>query len=43
MFICKTQILKKYYDTIFPWLKKCEKIFGFNNLDGYGKKGFTDF
>ena len=26
-----------YYNSIFPWLERCEKIFGFN-LDGYGLK-----
>ena len=36
MFICKKHILKNYYETIFPWLKKCEDIFGFKDLKGYG-------
>ena len=37
MFICKSKkIINQYYETIFEWLEKCEKIFGFN-LDGYGK------
>ena len=36
MFICKSKnLLKKYYETIFPWLEKCEKIFKFQNLKGY--------
>ena len=43
MFICKTKILKKYYEVIFPWLKKCEKIFGFNNLKGYGSQRIYGF
>ena len=43
MFICKTEILKNYYDVIFPWLKKCENIFGFNKLNGYGKKRIYGF
>ena len=43
MFICRTRILKDYYETIFPWLKKCEKVFGFDKLDGYGKKEFMVF
>ena len=38
MFVCKTEILKKYYNTIFPWLTKCEDIFEFENLQGYGLK-----
>ena len=38
MFICKSkQKLKNYYDDLFPWLEKCEKLFGFNSLKGYGK------
>ena len=37
MFVCKSKkIMMKYYETVFEWLLKCEKIFGFN-LDGYGK------
>ena len=43
MFICKTDILKNYYDTVFPWLKRCESIFGFNNLDSYGLKRIYGF
>ena len=38
MFICKSKyILKTYYETIFPWLERCEKLFGFENLKGFGK------
>ena len=38
MFICKSKkILKDYYSTIFPWLERCEKLFGFENLKGFGK------
>ena len=43
MFICKTNILKKYYEVVFPWLEKCEKIFGFNNSNDYGKKRIYGF
>ena len=33
MFICKSKkILKNYYDSVFPWLERCEKDFGFDNL-----------
>ncbi len=36
MFICKSKtLLTEYYETIFPWLEKCEDIFGFKNLHGY--------
>jgi len=38
MFICKSKKkLKNYYETLFPWLEKCEKLFGFENLKGFGK------
>ena len=37
MFICKSKkLLKSYYDDIFPWLESCEKLFGFEDLKGYG-------
>ena len=33
MFMCRSKkILNNYYTSIFPWLEKCEKIFGFNSL-----------
>jgi hypothetical protein len=38
MFICKSKnILKNYYSTLFPWLEGCEKLFGFENLKGFGQ------
>jgi len=38
MFICKSkEKLKKYYEDLFPWLEKCEHLFGFNSLKGYGQ------
>jgi len=43
MFICKTEILKKYYDVVLPWLEKCENLFGFNHLDTYGLKRIYGF
>ena len=44
MFICQSKIkMKKYYDTLFPWLERCEKIFGFDNLHGYGKQRIYAF
>ena len=43
MFICKSkEILKLYYDSLFPWLERCEKEFGFN-LEGYGLKRIYGF
>ena len=37
MFITKSsEIINKYFDEVFSWLKKCENIFGFN-LTGYNK------
>ena len=35
MFIARPSIHKKWFDTLFPWLQRCEKIFGFNSLKGY--------
>ena len=37
MFICKSKkIIINYYNAVFDWLDRCEKIFGFK-LQGYGK------
>ena len=35
MFISKKKIINKWFDTLFPWLERCEKEFGFRNLKGY--------
>ena len=44
MFICKSKnILKGYYDSVFPWLSRCENEFGFNNLSGYGLQRIYGF
>ena len=44
MFICKNkEILFSYYDSIFPWLESCEKIFGFTNLKGFGLQRIYGF
>tara|TARA_B100002003_G_C14025275_1_gene494376 strand:+ start:205 stop:1023 length:819 start_codon:yes stop_codon:yes gene_type:complete len=38
MFICKSKKkLKDYYEDLFPWLEKCEKLFGFEDLKEFGK------
>jgi len=38
MFICKSKKkLRNYYEDLFPWLEKCEKLFGFKNLKSYGQ------
>ena len=43
MFICKSKDkLKMYYESLFPWLERCESEFGFN-LDGYGLKRIYGF
>jgi hypothetical protein len=37
MFICKSKnLMNDYFKSIFSWLERCEKIFGFN-LHGYAK------
>ena len=44
MFICKNKkILNSYYNCIFPWLQKCENIFAFKNLKGYGLQRIYGF
>ena len=35
MFIAKPKIMDKWFNTLFPWLERCEKIFGFDSLHGY--------
>ena len=43
MFICKSKkLLKLYYESLFPWLERCEGIFGFD-LEGYGMKRMYGF
>jgi hypothetical protein len=43
MFICKSnKILNDYYESVFPWLERCEKEFGFE-LEGYGLKRIYGF
>ena len=38
MLICKSKkLLNNYYNSVFKWLFKCEELFGFKNLSGYGK------
>ena len=44
MFICKNKdILYSYYDSLFPWLLECEKIFGFKDLKGFGLRRIYGF
>ena len=36
LYVCRSKkIMNNYYSSLFPWLERCEKIFGFN-LKGYG-------
>ena len=35
MYISKSIILEKWFETLFSWLFKCEHTFGFKNLKGY--------
>jgi hypothetical protein len=35
MFIAKPVIANLWFSKLFPWLFRCEKIFGFDNLKGY--------
>ena len=38
MFIAKPKILNNWFNDVFTWLKNCEEIFGFKNLEGYETK-----
>jgi hypothetical protein len=35
MFIAKIDIANQWFEKLFPWLSRCEKIFSFENLKGY--------
>jgi hypothetical protein len=35
MFIAKSSIANKWFNVLFPWLLRCEKVFGFSKLSGY--------
>ena len=35
MFISKPEIINKWFESLFSWLEKCEKIFEFENLKDY--------
>ena len=38
MFIAKPEIHNAWFSTLFPWLERCEKVFGFQSLEGYRTK-----
>ena len=38
MFIAKPKIANRWFNTLFPWLLRCEEEFGFKNLQGYDKQ-----
>ena len=43
MFVCKSKkIIKGYYNSVFPWLQRCEKVFGFKS-GSYGKTRIYGF
>ena len=43
MFVCKSKkIINNYYNSVFPWLKRCEKIFGFKS-GSYGETRIYGF
>ena len=35
MFITKPEIMNNWFNELFKWLERCEKIFNFDNLKGY--------
>lgn len=38
MFIAKPKILNQWFETLFPWIFRCENFFGFSELKGYDTK-----
>ena len=43
MFVCKSKkIIKNYYNSVFPWLKRCEKVFRFQS-GSYGETRIYGF
>ena len=38
MFISKKKIINNWFNDLFSWLFKCEKIFGFSKLKGYDQE-----
>ena len=43
MFICRSKdLMNNYFDSVFQWLNRCEKIFGFD-LEGYSKTRIYTF
>ena len=42
LFFVNQKLMDSYFQSVFDWLAKCEKIFGFN-LHGYGKKRIYAF
>tara|TARA_B100001057_G_scaffold294913_1_gene295025 strand:+ start:3129 stop:3926 length:798 start_codon:yes stop_codon:yes gene_type:complete len=38
MCISKPEILKRWFENLFPWLERCESEFGYKNLIGYEKQ-----
>ena len=43
MVISKKKILNKWFKDLFNWLFKCEKVFGFKDLEGYDQKRLYAF
>ncbi len=37
MFISKKKIIQEWFSILFEWLERCEKLFGFENLQGYDR------
>ena len=43
LFICRSKkLIDGYFSSVFPWLKKCESVFG-QNLEGYAMKRIYAF
>ena len=38
MFIAKKKVMNDWFSSLFKWLLRCEKEFGFRKLKGYDQK-----
>ena len=38
MFIASAEVANSWFNKLFPWLFRCEKLFGFEQLYGYDTK-----
>ena len=44
MFMSKSaKLAKDFYESVFPWLNNCEKVFGLEKTNNYGTQRMYNF